>query len=213
MMMRSIRIPAAIVLMLSCLSNTLRAQDIILSDFNSKGLAFTYGSWNQSGTLVIGSSYLTVQSPATPQGGGGENLSSLSLNPANYQVSLTAKVGPNNQADYINVVLLDQDDAGYEGYVYFFPVSNFNSTAFTTAHVPLLSWGCLNNPQDSALNFDTGGKGLIGWQIQGNYANNTDTFNYEIDHLQRTLIPEPGFLGLAVGGVGSFLLLRLVRRR
>lgn len=187
--------------------------NILLSDFNSTGLEYAYGSWNGPGAVVNGSSYLTIQSPATPSGGGGVGLSSLALNASNYYVSLTARLGSANQASQLNVVLLDRDGGSEEAYVYFFLASWFNPSTFTTIHIPATMPSWTNNVIDGIINFDTGGNGLVGWQLQGNYANNTDTLNFEIDHLQLTAIPEPGTAVLGVIGAALATILARLKKR
>lgn len=192
------------------IAGTVGHADIILSDFNGTGMDYAYGSW--SGALTTGASFLTIDNPANPSGGSGITRTSMDLNATNYVIRMTARLGANNTASQINVVLKDKDATGTDDLVYFLPASNFNTSTFTTIDIPVTSVGYTGGDGDTLVNFDTGGNGLVGWEIQGNYANTSDTVNFEIDSVtlvDTTAVPEPGSLSALLLATGLISLRRI----
>ncbi len=189
--------------------------DLVLSTFDGTGLDFSYGSWSGGGALSTGLSFLTVDTPATPSGGGGVSGLALLFDPSDpltAYLSLTARLGSGNQAAQVNVVLVDSDLSGSESFVYFFQASDFNATTFETVTVPLASHGFYavqSGTPDGILNPDANGA-VTGWQLQGSYANNTDTLNWEFDNV--AVIPEPGTLMLASLGMAVLATVRRFKK-
>lgn len=210
--MRTKSYRCAVVLAGCCLAMTASA-DLLLSDFNGTGLDFTYGSWSGVGAVATGPTYLTIDDPATPSGGGGVSSLGLLFDAGTYSVALTARLGLANEGTAINVVLVDADPSGVETFAYFFAASGFNSSTFTTVNLPATNWGfhaVQSGTPDGVLNPDLSGS-VTGWQLQGNYANDVDTVNFEVDHLA-LVVPEPGTLVLGSLGLGVALLVRRLKR-
>lgn len=188
------------------------ANQVVLSDFNGTGFDFTYGQWTPS-DITVGSTFVTINAVGL-QGGAGISFSPhITLNTYHTQLVVTARIGRDNESSQFNIVLIDNDPGGVEAFVYFFSASLFNNSTFTTITRSLLDppdfYAVQSGTPDGTLNLDSNG-GMPNFQIQGNYANQTDRFHWEFDQVY--IVPEPSTVGLALAGLGLFGA-RWMRRR
>lgn len=184
------------------LAGAAKAETVIMS-FQNTGFEYPWGDYTQT----IHPTYVNLFMP-TNNAGGASNLPDLDLSGfAEQPLTLTARLGSQNTASTISIVLRDTDGTEQK---WDFAASSFNSETFTTVTATALNnpGGSLNPGSEPGLNLGA----INGFQIWGDF--NTDfVFDFDIQKFSAgTLVPEPSTASLIIGGTAAGLAL-LSRRR
>jgi hypothetical protein len=193
--------------------------DVLISDFyttNPLIYAFSVNgsTWNDpvqqfrsfTDGSVSGQEVLPIET-GSPTANGGAYRNGLNLNlSGTLSLELTARLLPNNEASFIQVLLYDGDGTVNK---YSFSSSNFNAATFTTVRVDY-----------SDFYTSTGGTegldltAITSYAVQGNHWDTGGAkdaaFNVQFDNLNASVIPEPSsFLMITIASAS----LLMIRRR
>jgi hypothetical protein len=193
--------------------------DVLISDFyttNPLIYAFSVNgsTWNEpvqqfrsfTDGSVSGQEVLPIET-GSPTANGGAYRNGLNLNlSGTLSLELTARLLPNNEASFIQVLLYDGDGTVNK---YSFSSSSFNAATFTTVRIDY-----------SDFYTSTGGTegldltAITSYAVQGNHWDTGGAkdaaFNVQFDNLNASVIPEPSsFLMITIASAS----LLMIRRR
>ncbi|MBU0677367.1 MAG: PEP-CTERM sorting domain-containing protein [Verrucomicrobia bacterium] len=173
---------------------------VLINNFNSNGMEGYYGSW--SGADTEEATYLDIGASATESGGSYDNIAAIFVDPATYELRITARLGGGNIANHFNVLLHDAD----ENFGYQFNTSALNTSTFTTLTRSLDSW-TFRGAGSGSPTFDT--TGIDQYSLQGDYSS-SDALRIQFDNLDLEVeggggpggaVPEPTTAGLVGMGI------------
>lgn len=162
---------------------------------------FFYGTGDWTGTASAEGFIIDGGTAASTSGFGQTLASSFDLT-SESDIAVTLKIGANNEADFINVMLRTLGGSGTNGNVYTFSTADFNTSTFTTQTIALGSFAFQLGTGADLSNVDR-------LQVQGSGSNvATDLMRFEIQ--QVSVVPEPSTYALIFGAsiVGLTLWLR-----